>query len=155
MSGRREAIALVEQAILADRNVDYDSPENNFGRIADFHNIYLEGKTEVTPYDVAIMQVLTKIARAMKSPHVLDHVVDMAGYALCAADVLPSSPDADVPAEVKESVATDGGLPGDVEAVYEGVSGFIRNSIWHGSTGRKIIVRDIDMAVREGVLVVS
>jgi hypothetical protein len=140
---------------MSDRNQDYAPPEQNFQRIADLWNVYLEGKTEVTPYDTSMLMVLVKVARSMASPHLIDHLVDIAGYAACAADVMPPVPGADVPAEVKESVATDGGLPDDVAAVYEGVSGFIRGGIWHGSTGRKIIVRDIDMAVKEGVLVVS
>tara|TARA_R110000824_G_scaffold165266_3_gene341850 strand:- start:524 stop:994 length:471 start_codon:yes stop_codon:yes gene_type:complete len=154
---RREVIRQVEQAVMSDRNQDYAPPEQNFQRIADLWNVYLEGKTEVTPYDTSMMMVLVKVARSMASPHLIDHLVDIAGYAACAADVMPPSPDATeaVPATAKVSVATDGGLPGDVAAVYEGVEGFIRNGIWHGTTGRKIIVRDIDMAVREGVLVVS
>ena len=142
---------------MSDRNQDYAPPEQNFQRIADLWNVYLEGKTEVTPYDTSVMMVLVKVARSMASPHLLDHLVDIAGYAACAGDVMPDAPGAvtAVPAEVKASVATDGGLPGDVEASYEGVEGFIRNGVWHGISGRKIIVRDIDMAVREGVLVVS
>ena len=171
---RQNVIRQVEKAVMSDRNQDYAPPEQNFQRIADLWNVYLEGKTEVTPYDTAMLMVLVKVARSMASPHLIDHLVDIAGYAACAgdvmppvpdgptfagdlvsADVLPAAPDAAMPAEVKESVATDGGLPGDVEAVYEGVSGFVRNGIWHGISGRKIIVRDIDMAVKEGVLVVS
>ncbi len=87
-NGRQEVIDQVTQAVMSDRNVEYAPPEQNFQRIADLWNTYLEGRT-VTPYDTAIMMALVKVARAMTSPHQLDHVVDIAGYAACAADVLP------------------------------------------------------------------
>ena len=89
MSGREAVLRATEQAVMADRNRDYAPPEENFGRIADLFNIYLEGRNEITPYDVAMLMILTKVARAMESPWVLDHLVDVAGYAACAGDVLP------------------------------------------------------------------
>jgi hypothetical protein len=89
LSGRQKVLCATEQAVMADRNRDYAPPEENFGRIADLMNIYLEGRDEVTPYDVAMLMILTKVARAMESPWVLDHLVDICGYAACAGDVIP------------------------------------------------------------------
>jgi hypothetical protein len=93
MSGRQKVLCATEQAVMTDRNADYDPPEDNFRRIADLWNVYLEGKTEVTPYDTAIMMVLVKVARVQASPHLMDHLVDIAGYAACAGDVLPGQDD--------------------------------------------------------------
>ena len=90
--GRQDVIAAVEQAVMQDRNADYAPPEQNFQRIADLWNVYLEGCDYVTPYDTAIMMVLVKVARTQASPHLVDHLVDIAGYAACAADVLPERP---------------------------------------------------------------
>lgn len=87
-NGRKEVLDQVTQAVMSDRNRDYAPPEDNFARIADLWSTYLD--TEITPYDTAIMMVLLKVARAIHSPHLLDHVVDIAGYAACAADVLPT-----------------------------------------------------------------
>lgn len=86
--GRKTVIEAATRAVMTDRNTEYAPPEQNFQRIADLWNTYLEGR-EITPYDTAIMMVLVKVARAMTSPHQIDHVVDIAGYAACAADVLP------------------------------------------------------------------
>ena len=87
-NGRKTVIETATRAVMTDRNTEYAPPEQNFQRIADLWNTYLEGR-EITPYDTAIMMVLVKVARAMTSPHQIDHVVDIAGYAACAADVLP------------------------------------------------------------------
>jgi hypothetical protein len=89
VSGREAVLRATEQAVMADRNRDYAPPEENFSRIADLMNIYLEGRDEITPYDVAMLMILTKVARAIESPWVLDHLVDISGYAACAGDVLP------------------------------------------------------------------
>ena len=67
MSGRQKVLCATEQAVMTDRNADYDPPEDNFRRIADLWNVYLEGKTEVTPYDTAIMMVLVKVALGMST----------------------------------------------------------------------------------------
>ena len=89
VTGRERVLRETEKAVMADRNADYAPPEENFRRIADLWNLYLEGKSEITPYDTAIMMVLVKVARIQASPHLLDHLVDIAGYAACAGDVLP------------------------------------------------------------------
>lgn len=85
---RQEVIRQATQAVMSDRNTDYDPPEVNFQRIADLWNTYLDG-SDLTPYDTAIMMILVKVARCQASPHLIDHLVDIAGYAACAGDVLP------------------------------------------------------------------
>jgi hypothetical protein len=89
VSGRERVLRETELAVMQDRNRDYAPPEDNFRRIADLWTLYLEGRSVVTPYDTAIMMILVKVARVQQSPHLLDHLVDIAGYAACAGDVLP------------------------------------------------------------------
>ena len=77
-----------------DRARDYDSPENNFRRISNYWNVYLEhkgyyggfGDKGVTPKDVAMMMILMKLARE-DHKHKRDNLVDACGYARCAAKI--------------------------------------------------------------------
>ena len=160
--GRQTVIDQVTQAVMSDRNRDYAPPEDNFARIADLWSTYLD--TEITPYDTAIMMVLLKVARAMHSPHLLDHLVDGAGYFACAADVLPIEDewaphyrDVAEPADLGpvNPYATDGGLPGDVLASYEGMPGFIRDDMWHGAEGRKVVIVNQEALRKSGALVLE
>lgn len=126
MTGREQVIEATRRAVMADRNADYAPPEENFQRIADLWNLYLEGRGEVTPYDTAIMMVLVKVARIQASPHLVDHLVDIAGYAACAADVIPAAPGA-APEEPEEEEAEepDTGWRLDSRGIYEGKPGDI------------------------------
>jgi len=72
----------IEQ-ILADREEDYGSPEDNFQRIANLWSIHLE--QTLTVDDVAAMMVLLKIARLGTSPNHRDSMLDIAGYAVIAS----------------------------------------------------------------------
>ena len=153
---RQEVLRQVEVAVMSDRNQDYAPPEQNFQRIADLWNVYLDGRSEVTPNDTSVMMVLVKVARAMASPHLIDHLVDIAGYAACAGDVMPDAPQQELPldaAPVAVSPATDGGEYDDRVASYEGSPGFVRNDVWYGEAGRKIAIRDENLFVSKGVLV--
>ena len=125
MTGREQVIKAPLRAVMADRNADYAPPEQNFQRIADLWNVYLEGKGEVTPYDTAIMMVLVKVARIQASPHLLDHLVDIAGYAACAADVIPGAPGAAPEEPEEEPEEPDTGWRLDSRGVYEGKPGDI------------------------------
>ena len=157
-SSRREVIELVTQAVMSDRNQDYAPPEQNFQRIADLWNTYLDGRSEVTPYDTSIMMVLVKVARVMQSPHLVDHLVDIAGYAACAADVLPDEPvDSDSEVSGCEVVSDAGaggrpvaveGLTGDVS--YEQETHMYRVKLDNG--GKRVFsYDDWHSAVRNGV----
>ncbi len=81
---RQEILAEASRITANDRNVDYDEPERNFGRIAALFSVYLE--KEIKPHDVAVLMMLTKVARIMTSPGKRDHWVDSAGYAACGWD---------------------------------------------------------------------
>jgi len=80
------------------RQLDYGPPSENFYRVAQLWTAYLDGrglidlnKTDgVTPTDYALMQALVKIARLEHGYH-HDSVVDLAGYAACAAQINEAS----------------------------------------------------------------
>jgi hypothetical protein len=79
------------KAAVADRGLDYGSPEDNFGRIADLWEVHLRNRkhqsARLTAADVAQMMVLIKIARLQNTPNHLDSWTDIAGYAACGADI--------------------------------------------------------------------
>jgi len=82
-----------------DRARDYDSPEDNFKRIADYWNQYLRHKNDleygtgkaiwssVSPMDVSQMMVLMKLAR-QDFKHKRDNLVDACGYLRCTAKIM-------------------------------------------------------------------
>lgn len=67
-------------ATLADRQQDYGDAKESFDRIANLWNIWIAGKTIITPHDVAMMMVLFKVARE-KYKTKDDNLVDIGGYA--------------------------------------------------------------------------
>ena len=79
-------------AAVADRGLNYGSPEDNFRRIADLWDTHLRNRVggymaTVTPADVAAMMVLMKVARLQNTPDHLDSWADTAGYAACGAEL--------------------------------------------------------------------
>jgi hypothetical protein len=92
----KEALLDAAKAAVADRGLNYGSPEDNFGRIANLWNCHLENRGlrqdwALTSADVAYMMVLMKIARLENQPDHIDSIVDIAGYAACAATLSNSS----------------------------------------------------------------
>lgn len=90
--------ALLEEAIgitTQDRNSAYGNPEDNFANIAAYWSRYLSDSAkleiELSAQDVAHMMVLMKIARLSTNPTHYDSLVDVAGYAACAADCIRAS----------------------------------------------------------------
>lgn len=93
---RSKLLDEVMEIVHKDRNANYGSPENNFQQIADLWNAYLRAvelnrgnvyMVKISPADVAIMNMLIKVARLAKNPNHHDSAVDIAGYAACLADV--------------------------------------------------------------------
>ena len=74
-----------------ERDKTYGSPEENFQKIADFWNTYLNNKLilgyELTAKDVAAMMALLKIARISTGNYKADNWVDLAGYAACGGEI--------------------------------------------------------------------
>ena len=78
---------LLEKAMEAtnDRGDTYGKPEDNFATIARLWRVYLD--TPINAQDVAAMMILFKVARAKSNPTHIDNLVDIAGYAACAAEL--------------------------------------------------------------------
>ena len=98
----KEALLEAAKGTVADRGLNYGTPEDNFGRIARLWNIHLTNRHNgpLTPADVAQMMVLMKVARLENTPAHLDSWTDIAGYAACGANItckdptpIPSVPD--------------------------------------------------------------
>lgn len=78
-----EAHALIN----GQRREQYGDPLEGFSRIAALWNDYLGLREPLTPEDVAIMMILLKIAR-QRHERKADNLVDIAGYAGLAADLI-------------------------------------------------------------------
>lgn len=86
---RKEILDTAEKMVNGDRQDDYGSPENNFDRIANLWCAYLAGKLNccITPFDVAAMLALLKIARIASGHGKSDNWIDLAGYAACGGEL--------------------------------------------------------------------
>lgn len=72
-----------DQIINGQRRTDYGDAKACFNRIATFWNTYLGGRCdkELSPYDVANMMILFKVARDAHKPGHRDNFLDIIGYA--------------------------------------------------------------------------
>ena len=153
-NGRQEVIDQVTQAVMSDRNLDYAPPEDNFARIAELWTAYLDHP--ITPYDTAILMVLLKVARAMHSPHLLDHLVDGAGYFACAADVMPPAPHVDEVPEAEEEERDEGKAleyNGELGRIFASTDPEGTSNVWLSSqSGKKAVMtgRQWEKAVESG-----
>lgn len=78
--------------IVAERELQHGSPKEIFETIAIFWSDYLNRthgcEVDLSGMDVALMMNLFKIARVIENPKgALDSLMDIAGYAACAAEV--------------------------------------------------------------------
>ena len=105
---RTAALDAVAKAVLEDRQAAHGSPEDTFNLIAHYWAHYLDsrmrkqedGTLDFSPllaHDVAIMMILFKAARLSGNPQHADSWVDVAGYAVCGAEVAPSSEQIELP----------------------------------------------------------
>ena len=83
---RDEILDTAKKCVSGDREQDYGSPENNFGRIADLWTAYKQDAV-FSPTDVACMLALLKIARIASGHAKSDNWVDLAGYAACGGEI--------------------------------------------------------------------
>ncbi len=84
----QEALAAVKA-----RGGTYGDVTENFQRIADRWNLYLQEKygmcvPELTPYDVGMLNLEQKKARLAETPDHWDSIVDVAGYAACLGAIV-------------------------------------------------------------------
>lgn len=96
MSNRSAVLDTANEIVHKDRNVSYGDPEDNFSRTADLINAQFRQmfkyNVEFSAHDVAIIQILLKVARlyGAKSDEnpMFDSWVDIAGYAACGYDTV-------------------------------------------------------------------
>ena len=86
---RAQILREAESMVLGDRQDDYGTPENNFERIANLWNSYLDTRLDgrLGAVDVAAMMALLKIARIASGHGKRDNWVDLAGYAACGGEI--------------------------------------------------------------------
>jgi hypothetical protein len=84
MTEREKILEEAKQIICNDRNAQYGEPEDNFALIAELWTAYIG--VELDSYDVGMLMVLFKLARLMSGKYKRDSLVDLIGYAACAAE---------------------------------------------------------------------
>lgn len=83
ISLREQVLDLAKLHVIGDRTSAFGRTEDSFENIRVLWSSYLD--RPLTSRDVAYMMILLKIARLKKSPNNFDSLVDIAGYAACAA----------------------------------------------------------------------
>lgn len=73
------------ELVYGDRQNDYGTPQDNFGRIAKGWSTIL--RQEVTPAQVALCMAWLKIARLVQTPDHKDSFVDGAAYMALAGEL--------------------------------------------------------------------
>ena len=86
---REEILRSAAKMVTGERQDDYGTPENNFERIANLWNSYLDRRLDgrISGVDVAAMMALLKIARIASGHGKRDNWVDLAGYAACGGEI--------------------------------------------------------------------
>ena len=82
---RKRVLSEAEKCVCGQREKDYGTPEDNFGRIAEFWTTYMG--VEFGTVDVAIMMALLKIARISENMQHMDSWVDGCGYLACGGEI--------------------------------------------------------------------
>ena len=82
---RQRVLSEAEKCVCGKRELDYGTPEDNFGRIAEFWTTYMG--VEFGTVDVAIMMALLKIARISGNLQHMDSWVDGCGYLACGGEI--------------------------------------------------------------------
>ena len=81
----------VKGVVTGPREQDYGDKTENHARIAKLWNMWLNETKEdgdaITPYDVATMMLMVKLARLMQSPGHQDSHIDIAGYVACMEEI--------------------------------------------------------------------
>ena len=94
---KRACLEAAINACCGDRALNYGAPEDNFRRIAELWNAWFSVRVTPPgenmpfgPVDIAVMNILLKVARLANTPSHNDSWIDIAGYAACGADITRS-----------------------------------------------------------------
>ena len=82
---REKILDKAKECVCGQREQDYGSPEDNFGKIAALWSAYCGWG--FTAQDVTMMMALLKIARIKSGTATEDSFVDLAGYAACGGEI--------------------------------------------------------------------
>ena len=96
------------ECVCGEREQDYGSPEDSFGKIAELWSVHLG--TEITAEDVAVMMALLKLARIGTGVATDDSWVDVAGYAACGGEISSQMRAARETAEAQRKEESKNGL---------------------------------------------
>lgn len=86
-----EALDKAKELVTGERQKDYGTPDESFGRIAALWTDYLDVK--ITAEDAAVMMALLKIARLRGGRKTPDTYHDLIGYAAIAYALRPEPPE--------------------------------------------------------------
>ena len=92
---RGEVLDLAKEYVTKERAQEHGDLEQNFDRIADLWNSYLEG-SYIGVKDVAVMMTLLKLARIRSNPENIDNWVDAAGYMACGGELATKEDNAQI-----------------------------------------------------------
>ena len=87
---RSDILDTAKSHITRDRAATHGKAENSFSDIAAHWNAWLGGRLgeqPITSYDVAMMMVGFKLARAKGNPAHMDNTVDLCGYAAIGGEI--------------------------------------------------------------------
>lgn len=87
-----ERVDLLAQAaflVSRERNAEYGEPLDLFTLIGQLWSTYLGLNQPIAPHDVAVMEILKKIARVGVNPTKADSWRDIAGYSACGWTSVP------------------------------------------------------------------
>lgn len=84
---RTEILDTAREYVTKDRAATHGDAEDNFRRIAELWNAYLEPEAAISATDVAAMMALLKIARISSNDSNPDNWIDIAGYAACGGEI--------------------------------------------------------------------
>ena len=92
MISKEEILKKAKDLISGDRNDTHGDAFQNHAEIAEFWNIFLDGKlrpmANITAQDVAIMMILLKVSRSTQGEKFnIDNFIDMVGYAAIAGEI--------------------------------------------------------------------
>ncbi len=87
-NARSSILKSAEEKVNGGREQEYGGPEHSFTMIAKMWTTYLEDRIEIRPEDVAYMMILLKLCRLARTPNHQDSIVDIAGYAACAGEIV-------------------------------------------------------------------
>jgi hypothetical protein len=85
LNGRQRALREIEACVCKDRAATYGAPERNFSNIAAIASVVLQHQFDAK--DVALFLACVKLARMVSSPLHRDNWIDLAGYAVCGAEI--------------------------------------------------------------------